>query len=619
MEKTYSNNPGNRFLFPFFGRLSPRMFFLLVFAFQVMLIFQGFDLSDEGFLSIFYRRIFSDPVSVSYNFMFWLTGIIGGLWVKLVSPLGLWGIRLGGAIVNTITVAITYNLLRKYLNPEYLKLGLLLVVLSLNNDIKVLNYNTLSSLFYVIAIYFLHSGLKKAHWGKIFLGGFFVGLNVFIRTPNILELGLVLGIIYYCHLTHQRIGKTVWQITGFIAGFLAGAGCVLFAMYLTGHLDIFLDSLKLLFSMGKVKTGNPAAQNGYGLSRLLYLFWANNIQSIKYAGIFSAGTLGTAFLMSRFENQSKLIKHIAGTAFYGIVALILLLIIIHRIDHFTILFFITGVVLITAVFLVSAPIDLELKILFFFGCFFLLSFPLGSSDGLYTAGRYCLWIALPVAIDYLLHLHALQNTLVINRNKREYSRKVWISEKQLTITKRTLLYLVIFGGFYHAYYYPFFDRRNRTEMHYALHSDHLKGIYTTRGRADAFNELLQASAKYIRPNDHVMAYDRIAMYYYASNTIPFLGNSLPSVYNADLFRSDLHRSIERNPVLPVVIRQKIATTGTASKWPEEILPGDYSRDELSVDRNNILDSFLVQYGYREVWENVAFKILIPDKSKTSSE
>jgi hypothetical protein len=44
--------------------------------------------------------------------MFWLTGVIGGLWVKVFSPLGLLGIRLGGAVVNTVTVVLTYNLLK---------------------------------------------------------------------------------------------------------------------------------------------------------------------------------------------------------------------------------------------------------------------------------------------------------------------------------------------------------------------------------------------------------------------------------------------------------------------------------------------------------------------------
>src|SRR5664279_1396614 len=161
MERIYRNNIAENSLFPFFDRLNTRLYFLLIFLFQVFLIFQGFDLSDEGFLSTFYSQIFRHPTSVSYNFMFWLTGIIGGVWAKITSPLGLLGLRLGGAIVNTLTVILTYKLLKKYLNPEYLKVGLFLVVLSLNNDIKIINYNTISSLFYVILIIFLFRGIVK--------------------------------------------------------------------------------------------------------------------------------------------------------------------------------------------------------------------------------------------------------------------------------------------------------------------------------------------------------------------------------------------------------------------------------------------------------------------------
>lgn len=619
MEKAYSNNNANGSLFPFLDSLSPRLFFGLVFILQLALIFQGFDLSDEGFLSIFYQRIFSNPESVSYNFMFWLTGIIGGLWVKLVSPLGLLGIRLGGAIVNTLTVVLTYRLLKKYINATHLKLGLLLVILALNNDIKVINYNTLSSLFYVIIIFFLYAGLQTGNSGKVFLGGFFVGLNVFIRTPNLLELGLVLGIVYYGFLYRQRLGKTIGQTAIFAAGFLAATGCVILAMYLAGHLGIFLDSLKLLSSMGKVKAGNPADQNGYGLFRLLYIFKANNVQSIKYALIFFTGTLGLLLLMTHFDKESSRAKYTIRAALYAGAALILLLIARHRIDHFTVLFFMTGLILLTALPLLTGPENKELKLLFFFGCFFLLSFPLGSSDGLYTAGRYCLWIALPIALDYLLNLQSLQNILVVSRAKQEFSRKVWISENQLGVVKKILLYTAVFAGFYQLYFYPFFDRRNRVGMHYSLQSANLKGIYTTRGRADVYNALLQETAKYAKANDYVLAYDHIAMFYYSTNTLPFLSNSLPSVYNADLFGRDMDLSVQKHRDLPVVVMQKIATTGDASKWPEEIYPGDYFRNEVNQDRNNIMDSFLVRHSYREVWSNIAFKILIPDKTALPSK
>src|SRR5450432_2493597 len=182
MNKLYPYNTGNP-LFPFFSKIDTRLFFFLIFILEVLLIFQGLDLSDEGFLSTFYSHIFNNPVSVSYNFMFWLTGVIGGALAKVFSPFGLLGIRLGGAVVNTVTAILTFQLLKKYLNPVYLKIGLLLVVLSLNNDIKVLNYNILSALFYIVIVIFLFSGLQKKRLVKILLSGFFVGLNVFIRTP----------------------------------------------------------------------------------------------------------------------------------------------------------------------------------------------------------------------------------------------------------------------------------------------------------------------------------------------------------------------------------------------------------------------------------------------------
>jgi hypothetical protein len=616
MKGTSSNNSVSN-LFPLLNKLSTRTFFLGIFALQVILIFQGLDLSDEGFLSIFYKRVFSDPVSVSYNFMFWLTGIIGGVWEKISSPLGLLGIRLGGAVVNTLTVILTYNLLRKYLNSANLKLGLLLVVLSLNNDIKVLNYNSLSSLFYIIAIYFLFSGLQKEQPGKILLGGLFIGLNVFIRTPNILQLGVVLGIAYHTCLTNKTGNKFIRQVFVFLAGFLLAIVSILLVMFLAGHLQIYLDSIKLLYSMGKGYSGNQVDQGGYGLSRLLYIFRSNNIQSVKYALIAAGLVLGSLFLINKAGRPSKFKDAVIKIITTAGIALALFLIFNHSIDHFTELFLLTGIILLTAVAMITSSVGIESKLLLFFGCFFLLSFPLGSSDGIYTAGRYCLWIALPVTLDYLLSIQSLDNAFVSRRHNQELNTRLWISEKQLMITKRLVTGLAVFAGFYYVYCYPFFDRRNRLLMHYSLKSNNLKGVYTTKGRAETFNELLVESAKYIKPDDYVIAYDHIAMFYYATNTIPYTSNSLPSVYSAKMFASDLAVSLNRHKKLPVVVMQTISTTGAASKWPEEILPLDYFKNEQSQNRDLILNAFLIKNHYRKVWENKAFKILLPGNSDIS--
>jgi hypothetical protein len=595
------------------GRISTRSFFLFIFILQVAPIFQGFDLSDEGFLSIFYRRIFSDPESVSYNFMFWLTGIIGGTWARLFSPMGLLAIRLAGAAVNVLTTILTYRLLKKYLNPEYLKIGLLLVVLSLNNDIKVINYNTLSSLFYVLAVYLVFSGLQKNEIIKILAGGFVVGLNVFVRAPNILELGIVMGIFYYRYLNPGENGKVLRQTAAFISGFAMAVCVVIMAMYLIGHLQIFKDSIKLLFAMGKNEPLPAATQTGYGLSRLVFIFWSNNVQSLKYALFMSAAILGSLYLFNAIRTHVKYGYYLVNTILAVYITLILYLIFAHLITHFTILFFITGLILLGSASLILSSVDGNIKMLLFFGLFFLITFPLGSSDGIYTAGRYCLWLALPIVTDYLLRIQFVNNLLMVNRDNRQFLKKIDFPADQLTYTKKLVIGLLVIAGLYHLFYYPFFDRRSRFQMHYALDAKNLTGIYTTKGRADAFNELLQESAKYIKPDDRVLAYDHIAMYYYATNTTPYLSNSLPSVYSAGLFQADLQASLERNKMLPPVIMQKIGTIGNDSKWPEEIQPGNYEENVLNLERNHILDTFLVKNNYRKIWENVAFKILIPEE------
>lgn len=47
---------------------------------QAPLLFYGVDLADTGFYMSFYEWIFKDPACVEYNFMYYLTGIVGGIW-----------------------------------------------------------------------------------------------------------------------------------------------------------------------------------------------------------------------------------------------------------------------------------------------------------------------------------------------------------------------------------------------------------------------------------------------------------------------------------------------------------------------------------------------------------
>jgi hypothetical protein len=66
-----------------------------------------------------------------------------------------------------------------------------------------------------------------------------------------------------------------------------------------------------------------------------------------------------------------------------------------------------------------------------------------------------------------------------------------------------------------------------------------------------------------------------------------------------------------NKSLPVVVRQKVKTVHEGSKWPEEIVIGDYFTNEKNIGRNDYFNEFLHKYQYQEVWSNEIFAILVP--------
>jgi 4-amino-4-deoxy-L-arabinose transferase-like glycosyltransferase len=143
--------------------LNPKLFFSLLFLYQLFFTFQGLDLSDEGFFGTFYQQIFNHPDSVQYNFMFWLSGVVGGAFDYIFGGLGIWGQRLFATLITTATIILVYNLLKKYLDRGRLQIALFIVLVTMNNQTKVFHYNFLSVLLYVTTAILLFKGLQKGN------------------------------------------------------------------------------------------------------------------------------------------------------------------------------------------------------------------------------------------------------------------------------------------------------------------------------------------------------------------------------------------------------------------------------------------------------------------------
>ena len=79
---------------------------IMLFGFQLLNIVFGFDLNDTGFHLVAYENVFNAPGCVTYNFMYYLTNIIGGILMRIFPNLGVLGFRIVGALLVLLTLTL---------------------------------------------------------------------------------------------------------------------------------------------------------------------------------------------------------------------------------------------------------------------------------------------------------------------------------------------------------------------------------------------------------------------------------------------------------------------------------------------------------------------------------
>lgn len=580
-------------------------FIFIAFIYQIIFVFQGLDFADEGFSAVFYQQIFHDPQCVAFNFMYWFTGILGGVYYYLFPQLGLFGIRLLGVIITTTTLSIVYYSLKNYISLLNLRTGLFTLLLFINNDNKEMHYDNLWLLLFVIASILIFKGLIQDKYYKTILSGSMISLGMFARTPSVIGLTLIISIFYYGYLTKKEIVNQIKHAIFFTLGFSLTTLFILIIMKTIGHLNIYLENLKLVFGMGFDKEGPN------NVSRLLKLFissYLNSIYNVVFIFIFIF-TLFAIIDNSRFKNIIK--SKTASISIETILALIFLYFLFDKkVTYNTIILLITGFSLIIGVIMLLMESAIEQKLMVFLGLLILLFAPFGSEGGMFSVGRYSLWIIFPFVLDFSIHISKIHMKLIlyqyIQKGKNIHLK---IGNDNLTELKKYLFILLVIACVYFSYFYPYFDLSDRRFMHYPIKNALAKGIYTTKERSIVVNELLEESKKYINKNDVVFAYDCIPMFYFLTQTKPYMNNPWPGAYYPKAFMCEFEKTRKNSKELPIVILQKIKTI--ASDWPQNSntpvlkTPSDCFRD-------SIMNHFLQINKYHKAWENRAFEILIPD-------
>ncbi|MBP7557261.1 MAG: glycosyltransferase family 39 protein, partial [Chitinophagaceae bacterium] len=497
--------------------------------------FQGLDLSDEGFNAVFYRNIYSNPESVQYSFMFWLTGVVGGAFDYLFPSLGLLGLRILGAITLTCTCLLSYRLLRPYLNKGALRLGLLFTLLVISNNIRIFHYNYLCMLLYMLCALFLLRGLTRNKPWLIFLAGVMVALETLARIPSIVNLGLALAIFYYGILYNYSFARQFRLALIYGAGFIGGLAAMIVFMKITNQYDNYIGAVKLVMEMG-----SGGASSHYGLSKLLKQFFVLYGSSVKHGLLIVLPVISAAMICNLVTYRPAYRKPLIQLLTLGIIAAFVWLIWTDTINHLMMVFLLTDLATLGALCIFVSEKNKELKVLALMGVYIILTYPLGSSDGIYTVGLYTLWIGVPIAVDYFNKWLRLDSQWNIQSRSENMRFSLLLKPEQLRTIGQVGTLLIFLALLRQAYYYPFFDWNDRVRMTAQVNNTYTRGVFTTKERATAINELLAESGKYIHPGDAVLIYHSVPLLHYMTNTRPYLRNAMPWLYEGSFFANELN-------------------------------------------------------------------------------
>lgn len=280
--------------------------------------------------------------------------------------------------------------------------------------------------------------------------------------------------------------------------------------------------------------------------------------------------------------------------------------------------FYVGLILITFALIIITKTSKEIKVLMLMGTFISVVYPLASSGGIFTTGVNTFWLAIPVGISFLLGIQSFDlNFTIAKDDQPTLFNNAMITEPQFAMIKKWIIIISVLACVYHQWFYPLHDESSRFKMRYSINNKYLRGILTTKERADATNELLQKSCEYVKTDDYVLAFHSFPIYHYMTKTRPYTGNAMPWYYESSVFKLKLEEALKRTHILPVVIMQKIKTTAVdrddwPDDWPQDPIFRKPETNKRVIQETEYMNEFLQKYSYHLAWENDYFKIMITE-------
>lgn len=173
---------------------------------------------------------------------------IGFLLTKLPGAGCYLGLRIYTNLFISLLALTSYFWLKKKIPAWIAALGELIAIGFCWCPTTIL-YNYLTYLFMLLSLIFLYEGLVQGKKYFLVIAGVLLGLNLFVRFPNVIETGFILAVWAYGFWKKKKFSQVAADTLWCILGYLISSLSVLLVIFLLYGFGAYGEMIGSLFSM----------------------------------------------------------------------------------------------------------------------------------------------------------------------------------------------------------------------------------------------------------------------------------------------------------------------------------------------------------------------------------
>ena len=519
------------------------------------------------------------------------------------------GLRIYTNLVVSALALLSYFWLRKRIPAWAAALGEIIAIGFCWCPTTIL-YNYLTYLFMLLSLICLYEGLVREKRGLLVLAGIFLGGNLLVRFPNVVETGFILAVWGYGFLKKKKPLTVVQETLWCMLGYFASVGILMGILILSYGLHAYRDMIASLFSM-------TDSASSYKPLEMILASLREYWKGLKWPAGMALYTLVTAGMFRIAKGRFLWVKR--GMTALGIPVLFRWYYAkgMFNVNYHTypsmfqwVTCFLLVTIVISLAVLLHRGVEPEQKLLYGILLLVIAITPIGSNNNLFPIMNN-LFLVAPVSLYSLFHIWQ-------KAKKCAYGFPV-----QAMLTALALAVLVTSIGF--GTVFSFRGAREGEKRDTKIEkNDILKGMITNAEKAEAIEELTlywENRQTQSVNGDKLLLFGHIPGVSYFLNTPCAIPHSWPDLasYAYSTFEKDMEelkgRILNKGETKPVVIvsygvHAVLTDDAKAMEWYENhIESGEEHLDiMLASEKLVYLKAYLQEFQYTKAFENKRFVV-----------